>query len=93
MRLDREISKSDNSDPQSEASIALLFKATAKEAEALRKTLGVHYPAEEFSLSRLSYPSYRNIHCFEIRFDPRDASDSFQSFLTETLSGISASRV
>ncbi len=73
--------------------MAILFKATTEEAEALRKNLGSRYPAEEFSMSKISYPSYNKIHCFEIHVESGDASDAIQVYISESLSGISASRI
>lgn len=72
--------------------MSILFKATSEEADALRKDLKERYPAEGFSMSKLSYPSYNDIHCFELQVNPGERSDEIRAYIIDKISGISASK-
>lgn len=70
----------------------ILFKATSEEAEALRKNLGERYPAEEFSMMKLSYPTHNNIHCFALLLNPTPGAKEFPAYVIESLSGPSSTK-
>ena len=75
------------------ASMEILFKATSEEAGFFHGKLVNQFPEEDFRISKLPYPTYNQLHCFEIRLDQGKISDEIRAYINEMLSGFSSSRI
>jgi len=74
------------------ASTEIIFKATSEEAQLIKSVIEEKFPRAYFSLSKVSYPSYNGVHCFEIQADPKNLSAEMRFFIDEYLIAFSASR-